>query len=391
MSQKKSQLPQTKRVAVLVDTSTTWGRDVIAGVHRYSRANVGWQLFIESRGIEQRLWLPTKWKGDGVIARIGFPDLAKQLRALKLPIVNVSGISLPKLTFPRVASDQVQAANMAADHLMERGFKHFAYFSLLGLEYIASHRIAFSETLRMKGHKCEVFEAQPQHGAEPDWNLDMKRLGKWIANLPKPLAIFTWNSTSARDLIYACMQVGLAVPEKVAVLSGSDDDLLCEVTPVPISAVQLGCEQIGYRAAAELDAMMNKPGSRPEKEILIPPRGVVDRRSTDVFAISDPALVRALQFIRENSSRDIQVADVAREAGLCRRTLELRFKNQFGRSPSAEIRRVRIDRAIELLLGTNLSVAMVAERSGFSSQEYMASVFRAQLSTTPMHYRKQEM
>jgi len=386
-----SRLPETKRVALLVDTSTMWGRDIISGVHRYSRGHGSWQLFLEPRGVEQRRWLPTGWKGDGVIARIGFPDLAKQLRALKLPVVNVSGISLPKVSFPRVVSDHVEAANMAANHLMDRGFKHFAYFSLTGLDYVAEHRQAFTDALRTKGHGCEVFEVQAQLGAEPDWNLDINRLGKWIAGLPKPLAIFTWSSSSARELIYACMHAGLAVPEEVAVLAGSDDDLFCEVTPVPISAVQLGGEQIGYRAAVELDAMMNEPGTRPEKEILIQPRGVVDRRSTDVFAISDPALVKALRFIRENSSRDIQVADLAREAGLCRRTLELRFKNQFGRSPSAEIRRVRIDRAIELLVGTNLSVAMVAERSGFSSQEYMASVFRAQLSTTPMHYRKQEM
>jgi LacI family transcriptional regulator len=210
--------------------------------------------------------LRTGWKGDGVIARIGFPDLAKQLRALKLPVVNVSGISLPKVSFPRVVSDQVEAANMAADHLMERGFKHFAYFNLMGLEYVAEHRQAFTGALRMKGgHGCEVFEAPPQLGAEPDWNLDIKKLGKWIAGLPKPLAIFTWSSSSARELIYACMHAGLAVPEEVAVLAGSDDELFCEVTPVPISAVQLGGEQIGYRAAVELDAMMNVPGTPSRK------------------------------------------------------------------------------------------------------------------------------
>jgi LacI family transcriptional regulator len=390
MSDKPSQASETKRVAVLVDTSTTWGRDVIAGVHRYSRGKVGWQLFVEPRGIEQRTWLPGSWRGDGVIARVGFSDLAKRLRTLKLPVVNVSGITLPKVDFPRVVSDQVEAATMAAEHLMDRGFKHFAYFSLLGLEYVAEHQQAFADALRLEGHGCEVFAVQPQLGAEPDWNLDMRRLGKWMAGLPKPLAIFTWNSSSARELIYACMHAGLAVPEEVAVLSGSDDDLFCEVTPIPISAVQLGCEQIGYRAAAELDAMMNEPGTKPEKEILIPPQGVVDRRSTDTLAVEDPAMVKALRFIRENPARIMQVDDVARQAGLCRRALELRFQNLLGRSPASEIRRVRMDRAIELLQRTTLSVATVAERSGFSSPEYMASVFRAHLSTTPLHYRKQE-
>jgi LacI family transcriptional regulator len=380
----------TKRVAVLVDTSTTWGREVIAGVHRYSRGKAGWQLFVEPRGVEQRRWLPAGWRGDGVIARVGFIDLAKRLRSLKLPVVNVSAISLPKVDFPRVVSDQVAAAGMAAEHLMDRGFKHFAYFSLLGLEYVAEHQQAFVDSLRLEGHGCEVYAVQPQLGAEPDWNLDMKRLGKWLSGLPKPLAVFTWNSSSARELIYACMHAGLAVPEEVAVLSGSDDDLFCEVTPVPISAVRLGSEQIGYRAAEELDEMMDNPGAPTIGDVLIPPQGVVDRRSTDTLAVEDPAMVKALRFIRENPARVMQVDDVARQAGLCRRALELRFQNLLGRSPASEIRRVRIDRAIELLQRTTLSVAAVAERSGFSSPEYMASVFRAHLATTPLHYRKHE-
>lgn len=379
-----------KRVAILVDTSTTWGREVIAGIHRYSREQVGWQLFVEPRGVEQRRWLPTAWKGDGVIARVGFVELAKKLKSLKLPVVNVSGITLPKVNFPRVVSDQVAAANLAAEHLLARGFRHFGYFSLLGLEYVAEHQQAFVDRLRREGHRCEVFAVYPHLGAEPDWNLDLKRLGKWLEALPKPLAVFTWNSSSARELIYACMQSGRAVPEEVAVLSGSDDDLFCDVTPVPISAVQLGCEQIGYRAAAELDTLMRASAMPLPAEVRIPPQGVVERRSTDTLAVEDAAMVKALRFIRENPARAMNVDDVARQAGLCRRALELRFQNLLGRSPASEIRRVRIGHAIDLLQRTNLSVATVAERSGFSSPEYMASVFRNQLGSTPLNYRKQD-
>ena len=382
--------PIVKRVAVLVDTSTTWGRDVIAGVHRYSRGTEGWQLFVEPRGVEQRRWLPQGWKGDGVIARVGFSDLARRLQEMRVPVVNVSGISLAKVDFPRVVSDQMAAAGMAAGHLMDRGFKHFAYFSLLGLEYVAAHQQAFAAALRAAGHGCEVYAVQPHLGAEPDWNLDIKRMGKWLGTLPKPLAVFTWNSSSARELIYACMQAGLAVPEEVAVLSGSDDDLFCEVTPVPISAVMLDCEQIGYRAAAQLDQMMDSSQTVPPSDVLIPPQGVVDRKSTETLALEDPAMVRALRFIRENPGKSIQVDAVARQAGLCRRTLEHRFQQILGRSPAEEIRRVRIERAIELLQRTRLSVAAVAEKSGFSSAEYMASVFRNQMGATPLHYRKAE-
>jgi LacI family transcriptional regulator len=390
MPREKSSETRIKRVAVLVDTSTTWGRDVIEGVHRYSRGTVGWQLFVEPRGMEQRRWLPEGWKGDGVIARVGFVDLARRLREMDLPVVNVSGISLARVNFPRVVSDQVAAAGLAAGHLIDRGFKHFAYFSVVGLEYVAAHQQAFVDALRASGNGCDVYAVQPHLGAEPDWNLDMERMGKWLESLPKPLAVFTWNSSSARELIYACLQAGLAVPEEVAVLSGSDDDLFCEVTPVRISAVQLDCEQIGYRAAAALDAMMDDPDGERPGDVLIAPKGVKDRRSTETLAVDDPAMVRALRYIRENPGRAIQVQAVARQAGLCRRTLEHRFQQLLGRSPAAEIRRLRIERAIELLQRTRLSVATVAERSGFSSAEYMASVFREQLGATPLQYRRSE-
>lgn len=389
MSERKNSTTSAKRVAILVDTSTTWGREIISGIHRYSREQVNWQLFVEARGTEQRRWLPNSWKGDGVIARVGLVDLAKRLRQLKLPVVNVSGITLPKVNFPRVITDQTASASLAASHLLARGFQNFAYFSLVGLDYVADHQRAFEDALLKEGYPCDVFAVEPHVGSEPDWNLDMKRLAKWLKGLPKPLAVFTWNSGSARDLIYASLEAGLAVPEQVAVLGGSDDDLFCEVTPVPISAVKLDCEQIGYQAATALDAMMSNPEDTPPPDVLVPPLKVVERQSTETLAVDDDAMVRALRYIREDPSRDIRVDDVARESGLCRRTLEQRFQTLLGRSPAAEIRRVRIELAIDLLRRTNLSVTTVAERAGFSSSEYMASVFRSHDLTPPRRFRKQ--
>jgi LacI family transcriptional regulator len=376
------------KIGVLVDTSTMWGRDVIEGVHRYSVERGGWQLFVEPRGVEQRQrWLPKGWRGDGIIARIGFPELAAQLKALRVPVVNVSGIDLPRVRFPRVVSDQSAAAEMAARHLIERGFRNFAYFSLLGINYVAAHQKAFAKALARAGYSCSVFEAPPNLGAEPDWNLDIERIGNWLAGLPKPLAAFVWSTSSARELLYACAASGLSVPLEVAVLSGSDDDLFCEVAPVPISAVRLPATTIGYRAALALDEMMSKPGAKPPADVLIPPLGVRVRQSTDTMAVEDPAMGNALQFIRGNAVGPINVEDVARHTGICRRTLEQKFRALLGFSPASEIRRVRISRAVELLRLSNLPIGEVAERAGFRSAEYMSAVFRTHLGASPSSYR----
>jgi LacI family transcriptional regulator len=367
-----------------------WGREVIGGVQRYSREQGGWQLFVEPRGVEQKhRWLPPGWRGDGVIARVGFPELGEQLESLHLPVVNVSGIELEGIRFPRVTADQDLAAEMAAQHLLERGFRNFAYFSLVGIEYIAAHQQAFAKALADAGCSCAVFEARTNLGAEPDWNLDIERLGKWLADLPKPLAAFVWNSSSARELLYACSAAGLSVPLEVAVLSGSDDDLFCEVAPVPISAVRLPAFEIGYRAARELDAMIRETGAAPPADVHIPPLGVSVRQSTDTLAVEDALVVKALQFIRTEAADPITVDDVARHTGMCRRSIEQKFSTALGFSPASEIRRLRVKRAIELLRLSNLSIGEVAARAGFRSAEYMSAVFRKHLGTSPSSYREE--
>jgi LacI family transcriptional regulator len=378
------------RIAVLVDSSTMWGRNIIRGVHRYNVEHQGWHLFVEPRGIEERQMLPRGWKGDGVIARVGYPELATSLRKANSPVVNVSGIALPKVNFPRVASDQNAAAALAAKHFLEKGFRHFAYFSPMGIQYVADHHAAFARALAKAGFDCPVFEVPALVGAVPDWNLDTSRVEQWLHSQPKPLAVLAWNAYSARELLQACTHAGIAVPREVAVLSGGDDELFCEIATVPISAVQLGTEAIGYQAAALLDWIIRHPGRTPVMDTKVPPRGIRERLSTDTMAAADEGMAKALRFIRASVGDVIQVDDVARHAGLCRRSLEQRFRSLLGYSPATEIRRVRIARAVDLLRTTNLSVSTIAEKTGFSSSEYMSAVFRARLGMTPTAIRSDD-
>lgn len=389
MASKPTRKQTPLKVAVLVDTSTSWGRRIIEGVHQYQSEHQRWQLFVEPRGMEQQRWLPPGWKGDGVIARVGFPELSTQLKELGVPVVNVSAIRLPDTTFPRIISNVREMAEMAADHFLDSGFRRFAYFSLLDLDFVAEHQAAFRQRVAKASWDCQVFQAAPQLGAaEPEWITDLDRLAGWLAELPKPVAILTWNTSCAREVLYACDRARLKVPEEVSVMSGSDDDLFCKVSPVPISAVNTAAEEIGFHAAQYLDSWMARPKGKPRKDSLISPLGVVVRQSTQTLAVDDLALVKALRFIREDPARAICVDDIAAEAGLCRRVLEQRFSKVLGRSPATEIRRVRIERAIQLLQATRLSAAEVADRSGFKTAEYMATIFRNQCNATPMSFRK---
>jgi LacI family transcriptional regulator len=379
----------TPRVAVLVDTSTSWGRRLVTGINNYSRNHGPWQLFVEARGLEERLQVPPGWRGEGIIARIGSEAMVRDLRAHRLPVVNVSGIELPDSNFPRVTTNMEVTAQLAAQHFLDRGFRHFAYFSLLGLSYLAPQQQAFINTVKKEGCDCAVYGVKPHGGAEPDWNLDVEKLAAWLTALPKPVGILTWNADSGRQVIYAAQRAHLHVPEELALLSGSDDDLLCEVSFVPISAVLVAAEQIGYRAAQVLDRLMRGRTRRIPAPTLIPPLGVVTRQSTDTLAIRDLALVAATSFIRQNASKPIQVGDVARHAGVSRRVLERRFLQTLERTVAEEIRRVHFESAKKLLVETDMAIPAVAEASGFGTPEYFAYAFKRIQGLTPLKYRKQ--
>lgn len=375
-----------KRVAVLVDTSTTWGRGIIAGIHQYSRRHGNWHLFVEARGLDDSAPLPRGWQGDGIIARIATPEVADQLRRRRIPVINVSGIRLPGSGFPCVCNDGEAAARMAVEYFSARGFRHFAYLSLRGLEYVARQCEAYQEAVAGVGGDCSVRGVKAHSGfISPDWNLQVEELGKWLASLPKPVAVLSWGG--GREVIQACLRVGLRVPQEVAVLSSSDDTLLSEISPVHLSGVRNACEKIGHEAAAMLDQAMNGiPAGR--KEIKIAPEGVVTRQSTDTLAIADQALVSALGFMRANLSRKLRMEEVARAAGLSRSVLERRFSEILGTSPAAYLADARLDRVRRLLAETDMPVAEIAEQAGYGAPEYMTAMFQRKFSITPLRYRK---
>ena len=313
--------------------------------------------------------------------------MGKELQALEIPVVNVSGIRLPIDPFPTVTTSMRDVARMALKHFAERGFEHFAYFSLLGVSYVTKQQDSFLDAVREHGSECHIYAVKPHTGTEPDWNPHLAKLGEWLKSLPKPIGILTWNASGSREILYACHAAGILVPEEVAVLSASDDDVLCEHAHPPLSGILVAAEQIGYQAARLLHQLMRgKPA--PAEPTLIPPVNVVTRHSTDTLAINDPALVKAMAYIRSHANQPFQVSDVARNAGLSRRVLERKFTQLLGRSPASEIRRAHLERARHLLIETDLPIPDVAEASGFGSPEYLSFAFKAESGKTPLDYRK---
>ncbi|MBI5686275.1 MAG: DNA-binding transcriptional regulator [Verrucomicrobia bacterium] len=381
-------MPASKRpqIALLVDTATDWGRRIIRGIARYAQERGGWHLWLEQRCQHAPGRLPPGWRGEGIIARVADRSLARHLSASGSIVVNVSAARIPGVNFPTVTADLAVAARLAVEHLLNQGFRNFGYFAPLGLSYVEDHYESFVQTLAKAGHSCSLLAARRGSSPHAKWRERQKDLQRWLQSLPKPVAVLTWTSERGREVLHACRELGLLVPEQVAVLGGDEDVLLCQTSNPPLSAVALTSERIGYEAAALLDRLLK--GARPPAErILIEPTRVVVRQSTDTLAINDRHIAQAIGFIRNHAAEPIQVSDILRVAAMSRSSLERRFQQTLGRSPAEEIRRVRLERAKQLLADTDMPVPDVADASGFQSREYLAYAFKRVTKMTPREYR----
>lgn len=210
----------------------------------------------------------------------------------------------------------------------------------------------------------------------------------WLLSLPQPCGVFC--VTDARIVIEFCRRLSISVPEQMAVLGEDDDPVVCCVSSPPLSAIDFGSKQIGYRAAVLLDRMMAGTPAPKTVEWIAPLR-VVPRHSTDIIAVEDDEMAQALRFIRQHACRGIDVDDVVAAACISRRALERRFRMLFDRTPKTEILRIQMEHAKVLLSTTLLPIETVAQRSGFSAFRHFAEVFQREIGVTPRAYRKSQL
>lgn len=375
-------------VLLLVETSTAFGLAMLRGIGRYAREHGPWSFFLEQRGLEEppSRWLK-RWRGDGIIARTATRAVADLVQATRVPVVELLGEQADGAA--KVFCDNTAAGRMAAEHLLGCGLRHFGFFAFGEAWWIGMYRDGFRQVLASHGYPCDVY-APPRANRHllPKWR-DAQEPGvaAWLRSLAKPAGVFAPDVVYAARLLDICRNMGVAVPEQVAVFTAPNDESLCIVTTPPLSAVDQGSPRIGYEAAALLARMMaGEPA--PPRTLWVPPSHVVARQSTEVLALDDTDMVQAVRFIRENACRGIDVPRVSAAVGLSRRALERKFRRHLGRTPKDEILRLKIERAQFLLTQTDMSIDTIARTSGFPSFKNFAKLFVREVSVTPHVYRK---
>jgi len=325
--------------------------------------------------------------------------LAKRLMEMGCPTVRLGRLPHPQdVELPAVLPDVMAAGRLALEHFVERGFMDVAFIAYdptRSEDDCHSMYVAFRQQARERGLNVHVHELilgdheHPESMADPaaKYERRVREVGAWLATLPKPVGVFTYSDEMAASVCTMCMASGLAVPETVAVLGVGNDPLVCELSPVDLSSIDTAADERGRQAALLLREMM-KDRAKPPRSIIVPPRGVVDRRSTDVLAVPDPVVVRAMRFMWDHVDQNISVDDVAAAVGVQRRKLERAFRIHLKRGVNAELRRKRLERLRELLETTDLSIAAAGALVGYRSRDYLHMSFRKAYGVSPGVYRK---
>ena len=380
---------ERQRVALLIDTATSWGAGLIEGIAEYAKKNgKKWLFSVEPRGKYDRMLLPQGWAGDGVIARITHSRLAEQLVSAKLPAVNVSWFSYGENLIPRCTCDEEAAAEMAARYFLDSGYRQFAYCaSTLRPSYHDRLGNAFVQAIERDGRRCEMFSPDHERFTKLDSEQQLGELSDWLKELPRPCALLAFDNLQGRQVTEACAQAGLSVPDDIAVLGGEHDELCSRISTPPLSGVDQSPIEVGCHAAEMLDRLM---AGQPLKDsnVRIPPRRIIARQSTDKVAVKDDLLADAIRYIRENYADELRIRDVLVAVPLSRRALEIGFRQHLGRTPREEIRRIRVEKAVELLCDTDWPVTRIAAACGFDRPELLTRAFRRELKATPSEFRK---
>ena len=369
------------RVGLAINTNLHYGREVLLGIFDYVRQHRPWQYVTGNLEWE----FPSGTQLSAVVGMLGTGSLLQKMKRRGIPVINVSERQQGVGTV-RVLPDNVEAGRQAATYFIDKKFTRFAFTGPEDYAFSRMRHLGFEEHLRSCGFSCQVQNFG--HGKWPIHSMDpLPEIGEWIQALPIPCAIFAYTDDHARRVLNECLRLGIRVPEEIAVLGCDNDEIECELSPTPISSVSLPLRRLGYEAARMVEFHLTG-GTLPTEAIRLPPSGIVTRRSTDVIAVQDPTLARAIGYISAHAGEPINVSNVAKASGASRRYLERRFKTLLGRTPREEILRVRVGLAKRLLSETLLPMTEIAESAGFTDSKMMCSAFGQDTGMTPSEFRR---
>ena len=383
-----------KRVAIFVETARKAGRSILRGAIRYAELTQNWVFYhsppFYTRQSPKRtsatLARLRRWKVDGII--VEQPEQFDWFIQHAVPVViAISSAQDRYPQLPRIMSRAHLIGEMAVDHFRARGLSHLAFCGYDGVFWSQQRSLHFAERARQLQLSTYLYE-QPGTRHKRLWENEITYLGHWLRSLPKPVGILCCNDERGVEVIEACKEANIRIPEDAAILGVDDDPLVCTLSSPQLSSISLDFETTGWQVARLLDQLMRGDALCGQK-VPVEPQSIVTRHSTDILALQDRALIDAVKYIREHAGGFLNVDDVALASATARRTLEKKFRTVLGCTIHDQIRRTHVEQIARMLRETNLTISEVALRMGFESEKNLSRYFRKEKGISPKEYRKQ--
>jgi LacI family transcriptional regulator len=329
-----------------------------------------------------------KAMANGWVIGLTSPTIEKIMDQLGVPIVNVSS-RYEGTTHPSVLSDETGTGRLAAEHLLQCGYRQFGVYGN-PLRYSELRQDGFQQAIEERGLPCrklsenwgKSFPAQQFH------EVNERDLFEWMRSFTDKAGILTDDQHHANRVYTACEKLKLRVPEDVGVVTCAFLNTTPPPTPIPTTCVMQDIELLG-RTAMEWILKMVRGEPAPETPVLVPPHGLVQRSSTRPREIDDPRVIRALRHIEQHAcDRQIRVEEVAAAAGMSLRSLHRRFKEATGTTVHHQLLQSRLEHAKKLLRETDAKLSEVAEQSGFRDEFQFSHAFRREVGMSPGKYRE---
>ena len=349
-----------------------------------SLAGMGYDFWIIDLYRQPSLLLESlrEWKPCAIVTE-WLPGLTEGLVALGCPVILVPSDEKVDGVF-NVDVDDLAIGRLAANHLISRGYRNFAFVGRRDAHYAKQRLEGFQSVVGDVPIYWEEFRDWRQY--DEYWRDPDEDMMDWLLGQPKPLGIFTAHDPTGRHVLEAAAQANLDVPFVVGVVSANDDESVCEMARPALSSIRLPWRKIAAEVMLTLEAVW--AGKSPTGPVLISSLEIVARGSSSFEAVSDILVRRSMQSLISQIASIKSVEDWATQSGVSRRVFERRFQAALGRSPLAMIQMQRIERAKILLSTTEIPISLIAERCGYQSNERLSVNFRALTGMSPANYRR---
>ncbi len=380
-------MQDTPRILLLFDISRGFGRGMLTGINRYAALHGPWTFYHNppaylnstARFDPEQI---TTWKPNGIIYSM---VQLKDLSVLDVPMIAYEH-NLYAGPIPCIHGDDAQAGRLAARHLLDRGYRQFAFCGYSGFRWSDERCEAFCGAIEEANGRVQIYRPKGKRTV-PEVE-EEARIREWLQALPKPIGMLCANDDRAETVLQICTTLGYGVPEDISVIGVDDDEYVCERQNPPLSSIQLATGKAGYQAAALLHRMMRGEETMSGQQIVAQVTGIASRQSTDVLMVRHADVRKALRFIRENANRPIQVKDVVQVTSLSHRGLSDRFNAELGCSIVQQVTRARIEFICRLLADTDMQVQRIAETVGYEDVRHFSRYVKRTTGLTPQAYRR---